>query len=223
MAIPHAGLDHGDMGILHHGADQPCAAARDEHVQVIGQAHHFDGGCARGVLHQLDTVRGQPGFFHRLAHRLSHCRVRMDGLLPAAQNDGVARLQAERRRVRRHVGARLVDDADHAERHAHALDLQAVGTDKPAHHLPDRVLLRRHLAHSLRHPGNAGRGQRQPVQHAFAHPALPRRLQVLFVCGQDLRLVRFNGVRHLQKGRVLFGPGHRQRTRRLLCLLSHLL
>ncbi len=44
----------------------------------------------------------------------------------AAQDRGVAGLEAQRAGIGRHVGAALVDDADHAERRAHALDRHAV-------------------------------------------------------------------------------------------------
>ena len=38
-----------------------------------------------------------------------------------------------------HVGARLVDDADHAERHPHLTYLDAVGVGPAADHVADRV------------------------------------------------------------------------------------
>ena len=52
------------------------------------------------------------------------CRQRMNGgvraraLRAAPQDHRVARLQAQRARIRGHVGPALVNDADHAERHA---------------------------------------------------------------------------------------------------------
>src|SRR5258707_761720 len=46
---------------------------------------------------------------------------------PAAQEDGVPALDAQRGCVDGHVGTRLVDDGDDAERDAHLADEQAVG------------------------------------------------------------------------------------------------
>ena len=46
-------------------------------------------------------------------------------LRAAAQDGGVAGLEAQPRGIRGHVRPRFVDDADHAERHAHAADLDA--------------------------------------------------------------------------------------------------
>src|SRR5258705_7379527 len=45
----------------------------------------------------------------------------------AAQNRGVAGLEAEAARIRGDVGTAFEDDADHAERHAHALDDEPIG------------------------------------------------------------------------------------------------
>ena len=49
-------------------------------------------------------------------------RRRTHALAPAAQDRGVPGLEAQRARIRGHVRPALVDDADDAERHAHALD-----------------------------------------------------------------------------------------------------
>ena len=56
----------------------------------------------------------------------------------AAQDGGVAGLEAERAGVAGHVGPALVDDADDAERHPHALDAQAVRSVHSARHGADR-------------------------------------------------------------------------------------
>ena len=57
----------------------------------------------------------------------------------AAQDRGIAGLEAERGGVDRHVGAALVDDADDAERHAHALDRHAVRPGPALGDLADRI------------------------------------------------------------------------------------
>ena len=72
----------------------------------------------------------------------------MHALGAAAQDGGVAGLQAQRARIAGHVGPALVDDADDAERHAHARDVEAVGPgplrdrgadrDRPARRSPRR-------------------------------------------------------------------------------------
>ena len=65
--------------------------------------------------------------------------ARMLALRAAAQNDRVAGFQAQRTCVCRNVRPALVDDADNAERHAHALDAQAVGARPVGEHGADRI------------------------------------------------------------------------------------
>ena len=55
-------------------------------------------------------------------------------LRAAAQDRGVAGLQAQRAGIGGHVGPALVDDADHTERHTHALDVESVGPRPLAQH-----------------------------------------------------------------------------------------
>jgi hypothetical protein len=51
---------------------------------------------------------------------------RIGGIRAAAQDHRIAGLEAERAGIGRHVRAALIDDADDAERRAHAFDLQPV-------------------------------------------------------------------------------------------------
>ena len=98
--------------------------ARHDDVQVVGHAgqHVADRG-AVGRRHQLDadSAASPPP-------RRPSTQAGMDGgigmaaLRAAAQDHGVAGFQAQRAGVGGHVGAALVDDADHAQRHPHALD-----------------------------------------------------------------------------------------------------
>ena len=58
---------------------------------------------------------------------------------PPRRITGIAGLQAERAGIGRDVGAALEDDADDAERRAHALDVQAVGAVPFGDHFADRI------------------------------------------------------------------------------------
>ena len=70
------------------------------------------------------AVSGRPAAAQAAATRQTWIARRgMMALRAAAQDRGVAGLEAQRAGVGGHVGAALVDDADHAERHAHALEL----------------------------------------------------------------------------------------------------
>ncbi len=77
--------------------------------------------------------------------------VGLERLAAAAQQHRVAGLQAEPGGVGGHVGARLVDEADHAQRDAHARDLEAVGPAPGLHGLAHRIGQRGDLAQARRH------------------------------------------------------------------------
>ena len=57
----------------------------------------------------------------------------------AAQDDRVARLERQRRRVGGDIGARFVDDEDDAERHAHFADADAGRLTLPTVNFADWV------------------------------------------------------------------------------------
>ncbi len=58
---------------------------------------------------------------------------------PTAQDRGIAGFEAEAGRIRRHIGAAFIDDADDAERHGDAFDLQAVGSIPGTERAADRI------------------------------------------------------------------------------------
>ncbi len=70
---------------------------------------------------------GSPAFAPPRCRASAMARLRVDGLGAAAQDGGVAGLEAEHGGVAGDVGTRFVDDADDADGHAHLPQLQAVG------------------------------------------------------------------------------------------------
>ncbi len=147
---------------------QALAAARDDQI---------DGVLLRGELGELlapaagdeaDAAVGQPGGDGRLGGDLRERGVGVRRRGGAAQHDRVARLQAQRGGVDRDVGARLVDDRDDAERHAHLAHVEAVGQAVAVDHLADGVRRARRSggprARSRRcapRPGAGGRAARR--------------------------------------------------------------
>ena len=89
--------------------------------------------------------------------------VGVERFLPAAQDDGVAALEAQGGGVARDVGAALVEEQDDAQRHAALLDPQAVGADVAFEGLADRVDLCRDLLDAVGHRGDLLRVELQPV------------------------------------------------------------
>ena len=109
--------------------------------------------------------------------------ARMRALGTAAQDGGVAGLQAQRARIAGHVGPALVDDADDAERHAHARDVEAVGPRPLRDGGADGIGQRGDVLDAARHGLDALLVERQPVEHGAGQALGARRLHVARVGG----------------------------------------
>ena len=88
-------LDDRHAGLLAHAADQALAAAGNAEVDVLGHAEQVAHGGPIGGGHQLHGVGRQTGFGGRLGQDFGDGRVGMAGLFAAAEDHGVARLDAE--------------------------------------------------------------------------------------------------------------------------------
>ena len=75
----------------------------------------------------------------------------MKRLAAAAQNAGVARFQAQRSGIHGYIGARFVNNANHAQRHAHFADAQTVGAQAEFVHFAHGVGQRGDLMQALYH------------------------------------------------------------------------
>ncbi len=123
----------------------------------------------------------------------------------AAQHDRVAGLQRQRRGVDRHVRARLVDDRDHAQRHADLAHVEPVGQPEAVEHLADRVGERDDRAHAVGHRGHAALVEREAVHQRRREAGLAARLEVARVGLQDLRHARLQRGRDREQRGVLDG------------------
>ncbi len=131
------GLDHRNAGVVAHEVDQPLRAARNG--QVDG-AHGL-----QDLWQPLALRRGQehgigidPVLFEHLVHQAHHDPVGVVRVAAALEHAGVAGFQAQREDVEGHVGARFEDHRDHAHRHAHLAQLQAIVQLSMLQHLADR-------------------------------------------------------------------------------------
>ena len=112
-------------------------------------------------------------------------RDRAEALGAAAQDGGVAGLQAQGACVRGDIRPALIDHADDAERHAHALDSHAVGPAPRCQDAADRVLQTADRLNAGRH-GLYGTGsERQSVEEGGARPGDLCFGHILGVGGQD--------------------------------------
>jgi hypothetical protein len=98
------------------------------------------------------------------------CGRRMETVRSAAQHHGVAALEAERARIRRHVRPALVNDPDDAERRRNPLDQEAVGADDGREHASHRIGQGRDLLEAPGDRFNAGFGQRETVEKRRRQP-----------------------------------------------------
>ena len=184
---------------------QALAAARDDQV---------DDAVLRRQLGQLlapaagDAARSRrraaPACVDRLGAIAGSTALEWVALRRPAQHDRVARLQAQRGAVDRHVRPRLVDDGDDAERHAHPAHLEAVGSRSPSITSPTGS----GSAATARAP-SAIAGERARVERA-AGPSAPSPrsfgaagLEVARVGLEDLRRARDQRVRDRVQRRVL--------------------
>src|SRR3989304_437211 len=91
------------------------------------------------VLTTCTAVSGSPAARSPACTQAAIAWVERIASRPPPQNPRVAGFQAQPGGARRDVGARLVDDADHAERHAHPADLDAGRAVAHLADLADRV------------------------------------------------------------------------------------
>ena len=148
------------------------------------------------------------GFGHAVQDRA----VAADGLLAAAQNDGVSGFQAEGGRVGGDVRPGLVDHPHHAQRDAHAADEHAVRAHAAAHHAADGIGLRGDLPHTGGHGGDPRFVERKAVQQRFGHPVCAGGFHVLAVGGEDGGRAVLESLSHGKQGLVLQRPGAGQKT-----------
>src|SRR5690606_25612853 len=156
-----------------------------DHVDILRLGNQRANGGAVGGLDHLYRLFRQAGFTQTDAQALGNCLVRINRFRATAQDGGVAGFQAQGRRIDGHVRARLVDDADHAERHAHAADLDAGRAVAEVGDGTDRVSQGDDLLEPLDHAVEARRGQFQAVEQGRLEAVVGGALHVARVGVED--------------------------------------
>ena len=113
----------------------------------------------------------------------------MNGLAAAAEDAGVARLDAQGSSVDGDVGPRFVNDGDDAQGHSHLADMQPVGPVPFFKAAADRVGKLDDLAHAGSHIVNPLFCQLQTIQHGFAHAVVP--------CRGNIQVIGFDNAGRL--------------------------
>ena len=191
VAIAAGAGDDGHRRVFEHEFFESVAAARNDDVDIFALAEQLGGAFARHVVDEADRVRRNALALQCLGDRAIDALVAADRLFAAAEHDRVAALETERRDVGGDVGASLVYDADHAQRDADFVDLQAVGARPLRGDLADRVGQIGNVVDALRHILDPLFGQREPVFHALAKRVgvgdiLGVRRQDLVLCRADV-------------------------------------
>ena len=137
--------------------------------------------------------------------------VAANGFRAAAQDAGVAGFQAQAGRIGGHIRASLVDDANHAQRHAHLAQLDAGRAVSKFAHFAHRVGQGGNLAQAFGHLRHASGRQRQPVEHGRLQPGVTGGGQVGLVGGHQRVGLARQGVGDGVQGAVfLLGVGFGQ-------------
>ena len=221
-------FDHRNFAALCHSADQAFAAARHAQIHVLSQREQRRDRLAIRRGHHLDGVFGKLRI--RLArclnHRASDDLIGVQCLLATAQDRGVAGFETKTCRVRRHVGARFIDDDHHTDGRGNLLQLQTVRARAFIQNATHRIVQCRDFAQSLRHRCDALIIQLEPVQHRCGQTCRRTEIHVQRICLLDRITIRLQRVRHHQQTSVLFRSGQTDECARcrlgLLRQLRHL-
>ena len=182
VAVARAGLDDRDSRRLDDGLDERGSAARDEAVHVLVQGHQATGGGTVGTLDELYAGRWQANRLKGVLQDTGQGNIGMDGLGSAAQQDGVAGLQAEGGGIHGDIGATLINDTDNAQGNAGLGDLQAVGSTPARQDGPDRVRQGGDLPQPGLHLADARGRQCQPLNQMRRQATLLGPSDVAGVC-----------------------------------------
>ncbi len=184
------------LRVLDHRSHEALAAPRNQAVHILLHRHQLARGFPVGRLDYLNRPFGHAGGRDRFLDDLRYRQVRVDRLRAAAQHDRVSGLEAQRRRIRGDVRARLINDPDHADRHSHLAHFHAIRPQITLDRFTNRVPQRGDLPHAVRHLGDLLVIQRQPLQHRPGDAVRFRGLEVDAVGFEDSGLVRLERVRH---------------------------
>ena len=164
VADPLVVLHHRHTRMLGHEPNESFAAARDREVDGAGLDESANG-VAILRREECHGVLGKPARAERLHESLANREIGSERLRAAPQHDGVARLQRQRRDLRRHVGARLVDHRDESKGHAGARDAKPVRADGRLDDVTDGVPEVGDLERSTRHRVDTRVVEAEPVEH----------------------------------------------------------
>jgi len=178
-------LEQGHLAFRRDPFDQGFAAARHDHVDDPGHGEHLAHRGAVGGGHALDRRGGQARSLEPVHQTGVDGGGRGEAFRAAAQDRGVAGLEAQRAGVGGDVGAAFVDDADHPQRHGDAADQQPVGAFPLGQHAAHRIGQPGDVLQALGHGLDALGIEHQAVDHRRREALVRGRRHVLGVGFED--------------------------------------
>ena len=203
--------EHRNARFMLHARDKAFAAARHDHVYVSVQArkHGAHGGAVVG-RHERDDVARKAGALQ------SRDKAAMDrprgaqAIRAAAQDRGVAGLEAQRAGVGGDIGPALVNHADNTQRRRDALDAQAIGPLEHGQHTAHGVGQIGDFLHAARHRLDALLVEGEPIHRRSERVGGLRLRHVQRVRGKDRR-AGLADFRRRRAQRLVLDLGGRQR------------
>ena len=218
MAVAHARLDDRHLGLAHAGLDERRAATRDEDVHQAGRVHELDGLGAVLARDELNGLGVQPRLGNTLTRRVGYGHTRVMGGRATTEHHGIATAKGERNGVGRHVGTRLVDHGDDAQRHSQALHAHTAGKGAALDDTTQRVGKGGDLTHGGRDVTQSLLREQQPVDEWLGEPRGAPALNVARVGLKDGGRGSLDGVgRGNHRGRALRVGRATKRCRGLVC------
>ena len=177
-------FDHRHPRIGADAFDQALAAARHDHVHIFRHADQFTHRRAIRRIQHLHHIHRQAGFFQPLMDAGGDGLIGMQRFGTTAQDRGIARLHAQSGGIGGDVGPGFVNNANHAQRHAHLANLNAGRTIIKIGDLTDGIRQGGNLTQTFGHARNAFRIEFQPVQQRGVQPFVAPGRHV-FIIGLD--------------------------------------
>ena len=185
VAHPRVVRDHRNRRLRPHLPDQPRSAARNHEIDRVREPEQDVDRSAVDGRHDRDRRLRNPDLAGCRPELCAQGEVRVDRLGAPAQDDGVARLEAERRRIDGHVGARFVDHRDDAERDRHLADAQTVRPHAVVRDAADGIGERCDVGESLEHVLPLAVGEPEASAERRLDALLGGARDVLRVGGED--------------------------------------
>ena len=222
VAIAIEVLDHRHSGLGTDALNQPLAAARNDHIHIFG--HGDQAANSRTVRggHQLHRVFGQASSGQCLVHQRGQRLIRFDGLAAAAQDAGIAALDAQAGRLDCHVGTAFKNHAKNTDWHAHLPHANATGLLLQAADGPDHIGHSRQLQAAFLQGINYLGRQTQTIDHWRTQTCVLGARNILRICRLQKITLLSEHIRQRMQSRVFLGCRRRRHAgSRLARTLPH--